>query len=366
MEFEVTHNGRTYGWEDGVWFDRKKHMVAPEAIRSTLDAEFVRLVPELLQECEPPTKEFLFELLKDKFRLPFTQLCSIGFVEEVYRVHPPIALQHMFAQDQPPSGRSFANCKHLRDRFFTNREIESFTLPVRVLGNSPFEEGELADFFERCGVALWEESKPVHALVLGRKDWGGHLDDIVDEAEGSVLQVYSQEMFVSILAGHPDPFRVWPLKQRLMDLYAFRDRHPGLEYVSQGWAGWIKGVRSRLPITWADSTADITQVEQSPLAVMGYRVGTTNGRREEIRRQILQSAFQGPLPFVESAGYMELWGQPRTAERLRHIAKHIMNRIESNRHKANFHQAIQDWSDDLAWMKETFYRGVYAFNWPQV
>jgi hypothetical protein len=368
MAFELEHQGRTYEWDDGQWFDTTRHMVAPEGKKAELNAAFIRKVelPGFVSELGADTKRFLFDLLRQKMGVSLEKLCSIGFFQEVLLFRPDLAIANVFSEDSRPQGRSFANCKRLRDRFFKGKTATPFTLPVRLIGNGPFERPELETFLKACGVALWKRNTPVHALILGRAQWDKEVvNEIIEEAEGTVLRIYSQEMLVAVLAGHPDPFQTLPLTERLWDLYAFRDGHPGLEYVSNGWAGWVKGVGSSEPIAWNEGTSEFTQVEQSPLVVMGYRVGM-NGVEEESRRQILRSAFDGPLPFVESPGYMETWGPPASAERLKRIAQQLVNSIDSHRNMPNHQVAVSHWKDDLAWLKEKFYRGIYAFYWPQI
>jgi len=369
MPFEIEHKGRTYEWSDGSWFDSQRYMTAPEGIRNELNAAFVKVIkkdPNFIANLESPTREALFHLLKTKMGMSLEALSSIGFFEEVLDFNPEVALANLYSDDKTPSGLSFTNCKRLRDRFFEGLETEPFGLPVKLLGKVPFDLADMKSFLKREGVALWKRGKPMNALVLGREGWTeSELDEIVDEAEGAVLQIYSQEMFVSVLAGHPDPFCTWPLRERLWDMYAFRSGHPALEYVSNGWAGWIKGVGATAPLSWTEHHSDFNQVEKSPLAILDYKVGES-GYDEFTRQGILRSAFEGALPFVESAAYMETWGQPETAERLKRIAQHLANSIEKHRNRVNHHTAVSDWTDDLKWLRETFYRGVYRFNWPQV
>jgi hypothetical protein len=368
MALETQYNGRTYEWDDGQWFDVKRHMVAPEAIRSELNSAFIRSVeqPGFVGGLEDANRRLLFNLLRENMGVSLTKLSSMGFFEEVLSVNPELALASLFSHEETPSGRSFVNCKRLRDRFFAAKTATPFELPVKLLGNGPFDQADFKEFLKKCRVPMWKRNTPVNVLILGRDDWKPEaVNEIVEDAEGAVLQIYSQEMLISVLAGHPDPFRVWPLRERLWDMYAFRDGHPGLEYVSNGWAGWIKGVGFSSAVSWGDGTSDFNQVEQSPLSAMGYRAGVS-GLDEGSRRRILRSAFEGPLPFVESSAYMEGWGSPTTAERLKRIAYHLSNMIDTHRHRTNLHVAVHDWETDLAWLKNTFYRGVATFYWPQV
>jgi len=368
MGFETQYNGRTYDWDDGHWFDVKQHMVAPAAIRSELNAAFIRSVerPGFVAGLEEATRRLLCGFLRERMGVSLAKLASMGFFEEILALDPEVALANLFPGSTAPSGRSFVNCKRLRDRFFAAKAAVSFGLPVKLLGSGPFGQQDLKDFLKKCRVAMCKKSAPTNVLILGREGWKQEaVDEIVEEAEGSVLRVYSQEMLISVLAGHPDPFTTWPLRERLWDLYAFREGHPGLQYVSNGWHGWVNGVGRSSAGSSGGGANDFNQVEQSPLSVLGYRAGVS-GLDDASRRRILQSAFQGPLPFVESAGYMELWGEPSTADRLRRIATHLSRTIDAHRNLANHQVAVNDWVSDLAWLRETFYRGIYTFYWPQV
>jgi hypothetical protein len=367
LALETHYNGRTYEWDDGQWYDTKRHMVAPEAIRSELTTAFIRSIeqPGVVAGLENATRRFAFDLLREKMGVSLCKLSSMGFFDEVLSVNPEIAFASLFSQEETPSGRSFANCKRLRDRFFAGKAAAPFELPVKLLGTGPFDQTDLKEFLKKCRVPMWKRNTSVNVLILGRDDWKSEsVNEIVEDAEGAVLQIYSQEMLISVLAGYPDPFRTWPLRERLWDMYAFRDGHPGLEYVSNGWSGWIKGVGYSSAVSWGDNAGDFNQVEQSPLSIMGYRAGVS-GLDEESRRRILRSAFEGPLPFVESPAYMESWGGPATAERLKRIAYHLSSTIDTHRNRANLHVAVSDWKTDLAWLKETFYRGIFTFYWPQ-
>lgn len=58
------------------------------------------------------------------------------------------------------------------------------------------------------------------------------------------------------------------------------------------------------------------------LRFMGYTVGT-NGIGQHRRKEILDAAFNSILPNVNTRNYMEEWGSPDTAKRLRKIAESI-------------------------------------------
>jgi len=167
-----------------------------------------------------------------------------------------------------------------------------------------------------------------------------------------------------VLAGQPDPFCTWPYLERMRDLYAFRAGHPGLEYVSKGWTGWVTGYSGAAIPAWSANETLRGQVDCSPLTVMGYRVGAS-GVDTMTRRSILRAALSAPIPSVGGADYMEQWGTPASGTRLRRIAEQLVSNVATHRNRISHAVAVEDWQGDLRWLKETFYRGVYAFNWPQ-
>ncbi|WP_456386280.1 hypothetical protein [Profundibacter sp.] len=78
--------------------------------------------------------------------------------------------------------------------------------------------------------------------------------------------------------------------------------------------------------------ARLTEPERAALALAAlnsldhnnaYTVGKTNGLPESTRRLILDRCFSGQLPPIESLSALRLWGEPKTALRLRKIAYHI-------------------------------------------
>ena len=108
----------------------------------------------------------------------------------------------------------------------------------------------------------------------------------------------------------------------------------------------------------------------SPLAVMGYRVGKVRGLGVLDRQEILRAAFTGKIPsamgMIEHLSeYMEQWGRPKTSQRLWRMAKHLSGLISYNRKKPTWHQAIDDWEEDLLWMKKELYPNIrFKFRWP--
>ena len=104
------------------------------------------------------------------------------------------------------------------------------------------------------------------------------------------------------------------------------------------------------------------------LAMMGYHVGRVHGIGDFLRHEILKSAYTADIPFVE-CDYMKAWSVPKTHWRLKKIAYCLASFAKNAKRKSNWYsysQCIEEWEDDLAWLKRNFYDGVYdsKFEWP--
>lgn len=126
--------------------------------------------------------------------------------------------------------------------------------------------------------------------------------------------------------------------------------------------------------TWPKTTAtsgtqtllnDVFKHEQGLLRNCGYKVGL-NGLPEKKRRQILDDIFLRALPVIPNVCYLNEWGDPSTAKRLRKLAESIaaFTRNAKRQNKSSFSKAIQDWEADLAYLKQTYYDGHFSFQWP--
>ena len=166
-------------------------------------------------------------------------------------------------------------------------------------------------------------------------------------------------MFLGYLAKQEDPF----LGGEDV-LAAFRAGHEGLEFVSQGWPGWVQAFVGPNRSSPSTRSAFDFEVEESPLRVMGYTVGQ-QGEQEETRHEILRRAFSEHLPIVGSSGYMQQWGEPASAQRLKKIADNLSTYCRNARNRANPPQeAISDWESDLEWLRVEYYHGHMQFHWP--
>jgi hypothetical protein len=111
---------------------------------------------------------------------------------------------------------------------------------------------------------------------------------------------------------------------------------------------------------------DFERADESFLKVLGYTVGKTNGLPESTRHLILDRCFSGQLPPIESLSALRLWGEPKTALRLRKIAYHIAGLAKNFKKmpSGGYETAISEWEDDLQYLYETYYVRHFGFNWP--
>ena len=104
------------------------------------------------------------------------------------------------------------------------------------------------------------------------------------------------------------------------------------------------------------------------LSFLGYRVGVNSKLTAETRRRILAYALLGPLPQVNDRHYMREWGRPKTSARLRKLANVLaaFARNARRRNSPSWQQAIEEWEQDLAFLKRRYYdRRNFDWKWPQ-
>jgi hypothetical protein len=105
--------------------------------------------------------------------------------------------------------------------------------------------------------------------------------------------------------------------------------------------------------------------EEGLLKFMGYAVGQQGAYRTR-RRQVLDYVFNEKIPKVQSYEYMAEWGDPRSAKRLLKIANSLATfaRNARRRRTSDMEHAITEWEEDLAYLKETYYKFPFRFEWP--
>ncbi len=106
--------------------------------------------------------------------------------------------------------------------------------------------------------------------------------------------------------------------------------------------------------------------EEGMLRYLGYHVGETNPTPRDERRLILKYIFERDLPPLNDSEYYSQWGSPRTPQRLQKLANTIaaLARNAKRRDPLALRRAINDWEDDLQYLRENYYVGFFNFEWP--
>lgn len=255
------------------------------------------------------------------------------------------------------SGASPFNHPVIRDWFFETAEVPGDLMTPATTGSGPFAESEFDDFLRSHGVEPQQIGSNTDLLVIGRECWDSYvLDVLLKSRQGKRLRIYSQEMYLLYWETHDDPLEA---PEDVVE--AFRQGHPALEYISEGWSGWVS--------TFVPEEGSGNLAPEWPqiglLKHMGYRVGS-NGRPATQRRTILRRVFEEEtLPNVESPEYMEGWGKAASGRRLWKMANSIAAFCRNNKRKRNpSEQSIAEWEEDLEWLRKEFYTGRFGFEWP--
>jgi len=87
------------------------------------------------------------------------------------------------------------------------------------------------------------------------------------------------------------------------------------------------------------------------MSTMGYRVGDTQGIKQNYRIMIMIEILKGPIPFVESPSYMKEWGDNGSLDRYNKLKRFLNGEINSPLQKNNY-RAISEWKEDLIWLED--------------
>jgi len=121
------------------------------------------------------------------------------------------------------------------------------------------------------------------------------------------------------------------------------------------------------PLSWSPHPPAHRYIKYSQglLSYLGYKVGM-QGLPPGQRYKLLSRIFQGPLPLINDAAYMREWGEPYSEQRLRKLAYSLYQFIKNARNRPdNMTKAINDWNNDLLYLRKTFYDGRFVFPWPR-
>ncbi len=369
--------GRRYRWtcdpknssakDCWSWSDEQSFMTPPTQVIAELNRKLIETEAQAIAETIDDDDDFvrLHDILRSMGATDadFNADTLITCIEVV---DPELFTELQF-ESFPPTAHTPFNCRELRAWFFlANGPQVAAPRFVICVGNGPFNKLDFDTFLlGRLTIPITYPSAhnvgPVGHVVIGRENWDeSDVDALIDHHRGQSLRIYSQEMFTAILGCGRDPFAAGPEV-----LAAFRAGHPGLEFVSEGWPGWVN---TSVPNDRSQRTSRTMPGEnwrqESPLHVLGYQVGK-NGLPKNQRRALLRVAFEGELPNVGDAQYMGEWGDPKSPARLKKIANFLSSNCRNQKKKEHrSEKAIEDWEEDLEWMRMTFYHGHFMFHWP--
>jgi len=233
-------------------------------------------------------------------------------------------------------------------------------------GHGPWPEQQLESVLTDLNYEFYQlPDADLEYIIVGRKDWSKtDLLAQIDARDGQPLRIYSQEMFFAKLVTGRDPFDAED--ESLLE--AFAEDHPALQFLMSLPSPW--------PTVSDEESGEIQEVDvgdfgvsESPLHILGYKVGATSDLSISERRKILMQCFETrELEFSADSdeAYIAKWGRGGGAQRLYRMAVHIKNladgRVGKDYRKP---QARIDWIRDLDWLKEKYYPNYKArFSWP--
>ena len=233
-------------------------------------------------------------------------------------------------------------------------------------GHAPWDLHLMEGVLDEVGYEFYEmPDADLQHLIVGRKDWS-KIDLLaqIESRDGCELRIYSQEMFFAMLVTGRDPFDAED--EELLE--AFAEDHPALQF--------LKSLPQPWPSVTSEESEEIMEVDggefgvtESPLHLMGYKVGESSGLTTLERRRILSKCFKATdLDFSDDSddAYKRKWGRGDGPQRLYRMAAHIKSladgRVGKDPRKP---QARRHWVSDLKWLKDKYYESTKnRFSWP--
>lgn len=99
---------------------------------------------------------------------------------------------------------------------------------------------------------------------------------------------------------------------------------------------------------------DFVRPAEGMLSFYGYHVGSTLGRSEDFRREVLSKIFhEKNLPLVGSLSYVEEWGASSSKKRLNKINNCLLGFLNSKYPGyMDMTRAFREWHADLKWIED--------------
>ncbi len=257
--------------------------------------------------------------------------------------------------------RSFETIKWLVSQFDDPRERVVFK-QVLLIGDGPWPIDDFTELLQDLGFEVWQNGcdADIEVVIVGRDNWSDTvIDGQIEDRHGESLRVYSQELFVLLLAMQADPLEVATADA----LLKFVDGHPVFDYLLNQEFPWPETeFEDGPPANIGEGEGFDGEDASSPLYKMGYSVAQQVALGMLKRHEILEVTFaEDNLPWCISDEYMSDWGDANSRKRLRRIAWHLhLMTKRFRRHEV----AVAKWSSDLAWLKRTLYKPVHRFSWP--
>jgi hypothetical protein len=236
---------------------------------------------------------------------------------------------------------------------------------IAICGDAPWKKNDFIEFLKSKGFSPTKSISPdVEIAVVGRDFDSEELEGQLVVRQGKKIHFYSQELLIASIASGINPLANPRTYKDLLE--KFSKDHPGLLFLQDGFEfPWpLPNISDSVALEFKHDGS----VKESPLVRVGYHVGRENGRSQAVRQKILENSFYGAYDdsdkwYVESDEYMKRWGRPRSRTRLFQMSHHIHALITARRKLPSMSQAVEEWEDDLRWLKK-FYKPHMSFKWP--
>ncbi|MEC9492909.1 hypothetical protein [Flexistipes sp.] len=278
----------------------------------------------------------------------------------------------MFAVEEYPANIFEANSKFLRNTKVLHSALSNqFSLLPQIL--------------EKTNIAEWSQDRfPCITIKINNRDIHKHLQVVLSElkifisddfmesgilviekdndkvqflkkhlpkSSGKKLKIYTVEMFLASLIGETD---IYDFGQKYLDC-CVKDSI-AFELIFKMKFKWPS-----INIDDESKEKDYNPSEESLLSLNGYHVGK-NGVPFEKRKEILKKTYNMVAPEE-----FHFWGQPKSSKRLYWMAKTISECIKKakgkvRKNQGDFSVSIEDWTNDRAWLKKTYYDTNRSFR----
>ena len=302
-----------------------------------------------------------------------------------------------------------------------DEEKVNFYPPLILLGDGPFEVEELGRFLNRYEVAVKLKDTYPREAPNEAEGWGV-FSSIHEPIVVIGREKFQSKAFLSLLlpsgmrdrpSNFPSSLQYWVeriegsngescylrsknlesvkfISQEMLLAEIFTKGNGSLSF-SLGWNKHIeehpglkalREIRDEIPaldhyFAWPSTSAEPGKGDFDlgdwpkigMLKFLGYSVGV-NGKMKSNRQKILRDLFQMlQLPKVDNQSYVDAWGSSESSARLKKMAHSIAAfcRAARRRDEDAMSVAIDEWEEDLAWLKTSYYVGKFdrQFQWPE-